>query len=67
MTEVYRPEPHAFTSRIVNYLYCSRCGLIMLRNDFTQWCVKMGCNYSDHPQYKAKRHEFTSPNRSSRK
>lgn len=31
--------------------YCTCCGLLMLRNKATDWCVDKGCNYQDHPQY----------------
>ena len=31
---------------------CQNCGLVKLRNDLTEWCVRMGCNNKDHPQYK---------------
>lgn len=65
-SEPYKFEPHAFASRIVSWPYCSYCGLVYLKNDFTAWCVKMGCNYKDHPQYKAKRYQFTDPFRRSK-
>jgi hypothetical protein len=55
----YKFEPHSFNKKMLNYFYCSRCGLVALKNDFTQWSIKMGCGHRDHPSYEAKRFEFT--------
>lgn len=30
---------------------CKHCGLVMLRNKATDWCVEKGCNASDHTSY----------------
>lgn len=54
-------EPHAFTSKIASWMYCRKCGLIRLRNPLTDWCVSKGCNYDEHPQYRAKVRQYTSP------
>lgn len=31
---------------------CTRCGLLKLRTELTDWCVKKGCDYSEDPDYK---------------
>ena len=36
----------------IPWLYCPRCGLMYLKNQITRWCIKMGCDYEYHPQYK---------------
>ena len=41
------------------YLYCRYCGLVYLKNDFTKWCIRMGCANSYHPLYKRMRNKFT--------
>jgi len=52
----YKLEGHSFefNSRIGKSV-CKRCGLVYLKNSFTEWSVKMGCLSSDHPQYENKR------------
>jgi hypothetical protein len=30
---------------------CKKCGLLYLKNELTQWCVRQGCNYEEHPEY----------------
>lgn len=54
--ESYKLVPHSFSfiSRVGKSV-CSRCGLVYLKNDFSEWSVKMGCNSSDHPSYQSKR------------
>lgn len=32
---------------------CSGCGLVRLKNALTEWCVRNGCNHTDHPGYRA--------------
>ncbi len=54
-SDPYVMEPHTFTRQICSWRYCAKCGLIALSNPFTQWCIKKGCNYEDHPGYKAER------------
>lgn len=39
--------------------YCRYCGLVYLKNKFTKWCIRMGCNHNYHPQYKKMRNKFT--------
>lgn len=52
----YKLEAHSFTtlSKRIAWLYCKHCGLLSLRNELTEWCRRMGCNYSDHPEYGAR-------------
>jgi hypothetical protein len=57
--EKYKMQPHNFKGRIIGYAYCQACGLIKLRNDFTQWAIAKGCKNSDHPDYAAARARFT--------
>lgn len=40
---------------------CNKCGLLLLRNKFTEWCVRMGCDHTDHPQYKYQRDHCRDP------
>ena len=50
----YRFEPHAFvTRRRITWPVCRRCGLVLLRNDLTDWCVKRGCDANNHPEFRA--------------
>jgi hypothetical protein len=56
-------EPHKFENP-KNRFYkpvCFRCGLMKLNNKLTDWCVKQGCNHDEHPEYKQKVFEYTSP------
>lgn len=32
---------------------CACCGLMILRNKATDWCVDKGCNYEDHNSYES--------------
>jgi len=41
------------------WLYCKYCGLLFLKNKATIWCVRMGCNYEYHNQYKAMMRRFS--------
>lgn len=51
----YKLEPHTFrTRKRLPWAYCIHCGLLMMRNPLTEWCVRMGCNASDHPEYCAR-------------
>lgn len=52
-------EGHTFDRTIANIAYCSKCGLVYLNNDFTRWCIKRGCNYSDDPIYAQARIRYT--------
>jgi len=59
MNEPYIYEPHSFSKTIVGKAYCSNCGLILLNNRITRWCVKKGCNHEDHPSWKQTLKELT--------
>ena len=50
----YTYEAHTFVKmyRSLPWLVCKHCGLLLLRNDFTQWCVSKGCLHEYHPGYK---------------
>ncbi len=39
------------------WLVCKHCGLVYLRNRFSQWAVRMGCNNRYHPNHKKIRNE----------
>lgn len=51
----YKLVPHAFGVRKkIPWMICKGCGLLNLRNDLTEWCVKVGCNASDHPEWSSR-------------
>lgn len=51
----YKLEPHAFAPvKRLAWLRCKHCGLLTLRNDLTAWCIRMGCNAEDHPEFRAR-------------
>lgn len=58
-------EPYTFESHSpkhrkgVSWPVCEKCGLIYLRNPFTAWAIKVGCNNSDHPDYEKQRQKLT--------
>jgi hypothetical protein len=60
MSEEYKYEAHNFSLRVGGKQWCVKCGLVGLRNDFTDWAVRTGCNYKDHSSYANKRYS-TSP------
>lgn len=35
--------PHAMTRKLKNWTYCSRCGLLSLKNEATRKALKQGC------------------------
>jgi hypothetical protein len=46
---------HSFIniSRYVSWpTYCRHCGLIPLKNDISQFCVRLGCDYELDGRYK---------------
>ena len=50
--EVYNMEPHAPKQlKGLPWKYCRYCGLVYLRNDISTTCIRLGCNYSLHPDY----------------
>lgn len=53
-------EPHRFVKwRLTSYQICCKCGLIRLKNKFTAWCIRNGCDHEDHPSYEQMRKHFT--------
>jgi len=51
-SEPYKFEPHR-PSKLASlpWMHCQKCGLVYLRNAFSQWAIRMGCNNEDHPQH----------------
>jgi hypothetical protein len=47
-------EPHNFNRKLNHWQYCSKCGLVALKNKLTEWCISKGCDYKDHPSYPSK-------------
>ncbi len=59
--QAYKMDPHHFgVMRRLPWLRCKHCGLLTLRNPLTEWCIRMGCNANDHPEY-ASRARSTKP------
>ena len=57
----YSYEKHApIPLKGTPWLYCRYCGLLYLSNQFTRWCIRMGCNNSYHPLYEKMLIKFTS-------
>lgn len=40
--------------------FCTSCGLIALRNKFSDWCIEKGCLYDAHPSFKSTKQKFGS-------
>jgi hypothetical protein len=56
MKEVYKFESHSKKHRKnLSWPVCEKCGLIYLKNNFTAWAIKNGCNSNDHPDYEKQR------------
>ena len=56
----YTYERHAFVLlKPASCYYCKYCGLVRLKNKFTKWCIRMGCNNEYHPTYMRMRNHFT--------
>lgn len=52
--EPYKMQGHSWQPMShIGKQVCKNCGLVMLRNQATAWCVDKGCNHSDHPQYES--------------
>jgi hypothetical protein len=55
-SEPYVFEPHKPEKRRnISYPVCRKCGLVYLKNAFTDWSIARGCNSEDHPSFDAKR------------
>lgn len=52
----YKMEPHNFTMGVgrTPYRACWNCGLVAMKNELSQWAIRMGCNHKDHSSYQAK-------------
>jgi hypothetical protein len=61
MNEPFVMEPHNFSGKICHWSVCVKCGLIRLRNDFTQWAIRKGCNNEDHPDHARQRAQAGKP------
>jgi hypothetical protein len=60
--EPYKMVGHTWKPlKHVGKSYCTRCGIVALNNEFTQWCIDRGCNHEDHPQYENARSRLTKP------
>lgn len=46
--EAHRPSKR----RALPWPVCDACGLVFLKNDVTAWCIRMGCNATDHPAWR---------------
>lgn len=57
MNDEYKLEHHNFNMKLrgTAYQYCCKCGLVAMKNDFSQWHQRMGCNAHDHPNYERER------------
>lgn len=50
----FQPHPHQF-DRLgsLPWPVCKSCGLVKLRNEFTAFAVRWGCDHREHPGYRA--------------
>jgi hypothetical protein len=46
-TGARRSGPHRFTGRILHWAYCSRCGLVLLKNDVSRKAAAKFCAWED--------------------
>lgn len=52
----YTMEPHRWKPmKGISRDRCVKCGLLALRNKFSEWCARMGCEHAEHPAYKRQR------------
>lgn len=55
----YKMEPHRIEwSKVIHRNWCVKCGLVILNNKLTRWCVDKGCNNEDHHDWKRVRKEY---------
>jgi hypothetical protein len=58
--EPYKMVGHSFDfNKRIGKQVCKSCGLVNLRNNFTEWSIRMGCMSSDHPSYESARQKMT--------
>ena len=56
VSRTYSMEAHSPKKvKVFSWEVCAYCGLVYLRNDFTRFCIKMGCNYKLHREYNNQR------------
>lgn len=53
--EPYKFEAHNFCLNVRHWPYCVNCGLVMMKNSFSDWAVRVGCRNKEHPSYAAQR------------
>jgi hypothetical protein len=54
MKLAYVEQPHRYKQlKGMPWQWCTRCGLVLLNNEPTRWCRRYGCNFDEHPGYKA--------------
>ena len=59
--ESYKMIGHSFEfSKRAGKHICTNCGLVALRNEFTDWSVRAGCMASEHSQYESMRRRASS-------
>lgn len=58
--EVYKMEAHNWGHKIGHWPVCQKCGLIMMKNDFSDWAVRIGCFNRLHPSYDSVRRKNTN-------
>lgn len=58
--EEYQMEPHSWGAKIGHWPVCQKCGLIMMKNAFSEWAVRVGCMNALHPSYESVRHKNTN-------
>ena len=46
-TAARRTGPHRFTERVCHWPYCSRCGLVLLRNDVSRRAAGQPCVWEE--------------------
>lgn len=60
----FRVVPHSFASlRGIPWQVCRGCGLVLLRNELTDFCVRHGCEHESHPFYKRELTKLAERNR----
>jgi hypothetical protein len=42
-----KQRAHSFTFKICHWLYCAKCGLVLLKNDVTRRRVRAACPGSE--------------------
>jgi len=56
----FKVEPHKWHSiKGIPWPVCKRCGLVRLKNEFTEWCIRHGCNNAEAPGYRSARKALT--------